>query len=60
MFPVTKEFREKLYGEFERTYQAEKSKGKSETKPDKEADRAPAKTGKKDKTEKEPEPAVAR
>ena len=60
VFPVTKEFREKLYGEFERIYQAEKSKGKSETKPDKEADRTPAKTSKKDKAEKEPEPAVAR
>ena len=60
VFPVTKEFREKLYGEFERTYQDEKSKGKSEIKPDKEADRAPTKMGKKDKSGKEPEPAVAR
>lgn len=60
VFPVTKEFREKLYGEFEKTYQAEKTKGKSEDKPDKEADRAPTKTAKKDKADKEPEPAVAR
>lgn len=60
VFPVTKEFREKLYGEFEKNYQAEKTKGKSEIKPDKEADRVPAKTAKKDKSEKEPEPVVAR
>ncbi len=60
VFPVTKEFREKLYSEFDKAYAEEKSKGKSEEKPDKEADRAPVKTAKKDKAEKEPEPAVAR
>lgn len=30
VFPVTKEFREKLYGEFYREYAAEKSKSKGD------------------------------
>ena len=60
VFPVTKEFREKLYGEFEKEYAAEKSKTKADKEPDKEADRA-AKAPKKDKEpEKEKEVAVAR
>ena len=60
VFPVTKEFREKLYGEFEKEYAAEKSKAKGDKDPDKEADRA-AKAPKKDKgPEKEKEVAVAR
>ena len=58
VFPVTKEFREKLYGEFDREYAAEKSKSKGDKEPDKEADRV-SKGKKKDK-EPEKEAAVAR
>lgn len=63
VFPVTKEFREKLYGEFDKAYAAEKNKDKSADEPDKEADRvAEKKQAKKSKakTEDEPELAVAR
>ena len=60
VFPVTKEFREKLYGEFDKEYEKEKQKGKDS--PDKEADRAAEKNkAKKDKDpEKEKEVAQTR
>lgn len=58
VFLVTKEFREKLYGEFYREYAAEKSKSKDDKESDKEADRV-SKSKKKDK-EPEKEVAVAR
>ena len=58
VFPVTKDFREKLYGEFEKEYATEKSKSKGDKEPDKEADRV-SKGKKKDK-EPEKEVAVAR
>ena len=55
VFPVTKDFREKLYGEFEKEYASEKSKSKGDKEPDKEDDRV-SKSKKKDK---EPEKEVA-
>lgn len=58
VFPVTKNFREKLYGEFEKEYAAEKSKSKGDKEPDKEADRVSR--GKKKDKEPEKEAAVAR
>ena len=58
VFPVTKDFREKLYGEFEKEYASEKSKSKGDKEPDKEADRV-SKGKKKDK-EPEKEATVAR
>lgn len=58
VFPVTKDFREKLYGEFEKEYASEKSKSKGDKEPDKEADRV-SKGKKKDK-ESEKEATVAR
>ena len=54
-FPITKEFREKLYGEFEKAYQEEKTKAISEEPAKKPTSKAKA----KDK-EPEKEPAVAR
>ena len=58
VFPVTKDFREKLYGEFEKEYASEKSKSKGDKESDKEADRV-SKSKKKDK-EPEKEAVVAR
>ena len=57
VFPVTKDFMEKLYGEFEKEYVSEKSKYKGDIEPDKEADRV-IKAKKKDK-EPEKEKKVA-
>ena len=58
--PVTKEFREKLYGEFDKEYEKEKQKGSKSQ--DKESDRAAEKNkAKKDKDpEKEKEVAQTR
>ena len=60
VFPVTNEFPEKLYGEFDKEYEKEKQKGKES--PDKESDRAAEKNkAKKDKDpEKEKEVAQTR
>ncbi len=55
VFPVTKEFREKLYGEFEKVYAEEKTKGKSEKKAEKEAEKPPTKGKKSAKSANEPE-----
>lgn len=60
VFPITKEFREKLYGEFEREYARAQSKEKNEPEPDKEADRVQTQTQKKEKADKKKEPAVTR
>ena len=51
VFPVTKEFREKLYGEFDKEYEKEKQKG--EDSQDKESDRVAEKN--KAKKDKDPE-----
>ena len=53
VFPVIKDFREKLYGEFEKEYATEKSKSKGDKEPDKEADRGDDKN--KAKKDKDPE-----
>ena len=51
-FPITKEFREKLYGEFEKSYQEEKAKAISEEPAKKPVSKAKAK-------DKEPEKKTA-
>ncbi len=59
VFPITKDFRERLFGEFERQYAASKEK-KTETKPDKDVTKAPKKTSsKRPKAEEESEPKLA-
>lgn len=40
VFPVVKELREKLYGEFEKEYAGKKSKKKGDKEPGKKADRS--------------------
>ena len=63
VFPITKEFREKLFGEFERAYATEKSKDKApstqEKAPEKSQKKETSKKAKTDKTDKEAEPELA-
>ena len=61
VFPITKEFRDKLYGEFERVYAEERKKARqTETREEEALEKKQEKTSKKSKDDKEKEPAKAR